>query len=144
MKGTVIVTAGKLLGAGDDKTADYFAGLEPGQEYEIAIKKKNGKRTLTQNGSLHRYFNILSVELNKNGLDAGTVIKVPIEFDEKITKKYMFHPIMRALYPDIKSSKDLNTKQISIVYEHLNRLTAEKFGVSVQWPSRFNFNSFDY
>ena len=144
MKGTAIITSGKLLCAGDDETAEYFDKLEPGVKYEIIIKKKNSKRTVTQNACMHKYFSLLADGLNALGLCANEVITVPIDFEPEIIKEYMFKPIMKALYPDLKSTTNLDTKQISIVYENLNRLTAEKFGVSVQWPSRFNFSNFDY
>ena len=93
------------------------------------------KRTITQNAALHKYFELLAKELNDAGYDVGTTIKVPVDFTKDTVKKYMAKPVMTALHPDIEHTSDLDTTQISELYEHLNRLTAEKFGVSVPWPS---------
>jgi len=93
------------------------------------------QRTKTQNGCLHEYLANLAKSLNDGGYDVGTTIKVDVDFTPDTVKEYMFKPIMKALYPDKTSTTQLDTKEISIVYEHLNRLTSQKFGIGLLWPS---------
>jgi len=94
------------------------------------------QRSKTQNGCLHEYIANLSEALNDGGFDVGTTIKIPVNFTPETVKEYMVKPIMKALYPEYTSTTQLDTKQIGVVYEHLNRLTAEKFGIGLLWPSK--------
>jgi len=95
------------------------------------------QRTPPQNRSLHKYCNDLAHELNMAGYDFndGRVIRLPVSFTKENTKKYIFHRVMRSLYPDIDSTADLTTVQMQDVYENVNRITAEQWGISVPWPS---------
>jgi hypothetical protein len=95
------------------------------------------KRTLKQNDCLHEYCETLADRLNAAGYDFndGKVIRLPVAFTKENVKEYIFRRVMSALYPDIESTADLDTKQIQDVYENVNRITAETFGISVSWPS---------
>ena len=93
------------------------------------------QRSLSQNAALHKYFGLLAQELNNAGYDVGATIKVPVDFTKDTVKEYMAHPIIHALWPDKEHTSELETKEINELYEHLNRLTAEKFGISVPFPS---------
>ena len=93
------------------------------------------KRTLTQNASLHVYLEQLAWTLNEGGYDVRETITMPVDFTKETVKEYMFKPIMKALYPDKLSTKELSTVEIQEVYENLNRLTSEKFGIGIDWPS---------
>jgi len=88
-----------------------------------------------QNKSLHVYARQLAEALNAGGYDVRTTIKVEVDFTEETVKEYMIKPIMKALYPDLTSTTELDPKQVQQVYENLNRLTSEKFAVGVDWPS---------
>ena len=94
------------------------------------------QRSSSQNRSLHEYLADLSKALNEGGFDVNTTIKVSVDFTPDTVKEYMFKPIMRAMYPNKVSTTELDTIEISKVYENLNRLTAEKFGIGLLWPSR--------
>jgi len=78
---------------------------------------------------------MLAESLNDSGQDMRMVLKPEIEIPWTLEsiKMLMFKPIAKAMF-DVESTKDLDTKQISEVYEVLNRHTAEKLGVSVIWP----------
>ena len=92
-------------------------------------------RTLPQNSSIHVYFRALAEELNNAGYDVRTTIKVPVNFTEEIVKNEMFRPIIKAMF-DTDSTKKLSTVQIQEAYEVFNKFTAEKFGISIDWPHR--------
>lgn len=62
-----------------EKKLDHFHKvfnqmLEKG-DVEIVV---NNKRTLRQNNALHKYFELLSTELNNQGLDFTQVFKNPV------------------------------------------------------------------
>lgn len=96
------------------------------------------RRTLQQNKCLHSYFQQLADELNAAGYDLRTTIKVPVAFTGHNVKELMAKPVMNALYPDKDSTAELSTQELQYLYEVLNNMTAEKFGISLQWPDRFN------
>lgn len=93
------------------------------------------QRTLTQNASLHKYFELLAKALNEAGFSVQQVVDVPLDSTKETVKQGMFKPVMTAMYPDKTSTGDLNTKEIKIVYDNLDRFTSEQFGISIPWPS---------
>lgn len=95
------------------------------------------QRTTRQNSAIHLYFQLLADELNAAGLDQRKVLKPSIEIPwggESIKEK-LFKPIMNAMYPDKESTTQLTTDEVSKVYEVLNRHLAEKFSLTVPFPS---------
>lgn len=96
---------------------------------------KPNKRTPLQNKSGHKYFDLLAEALNSAGHDMRHTLKAEIDipWTKESVKDFLFRPIMRAMF-DVESTTELTTKQISEVYEVLNRHTAQKLGVSVDWP----------
>ncbi len=93
-------------------------------------------RTLLQNKSLHLYITQLAEALADAGLDMRKIIKVEITPTPENVKETMIRPVMTALYPDIKSTTELSTKQIQKLYDVMNRMTGESFGLNVEWPSK--------
>lgn len=93
-------------------------------------------RTLKQNKAIHKYFSLLSEEFNNAGLSMTKVLKPGIDIDwtPEMIKKYLWKPVQDTML-DKKSTTKLNTKEVSKIYETLNRLTAQKFGISVVFPS---------
>ncbi len=94
------------------------------------------RRTPKQNASLHVYAKLLAEQLADAGHDMRELIKVEITPTAENVKQTMIKPVMRALFPEIKSTAQLTTTQIQQVYEVLNRATAERLGVSIEWPVR--------
>ena len=93
------------------------------------------KRTTLQNRSLHLYIRRLAEAMDEAGYDMRTVIQVPIHPTPENVKELMIKPIMNALYPEITSTTELSTAQVSEVYETVNRATAERLGIGVHFPS---------
>lgn len=98
------------------------------------------QRTNLQNRSLHKFCEMVADALNDAGLDMKTVLKPGIEiaWTQDNVKEYLWRPIQKAMYPQKESTTDLNTVEPSRIYEVLNRHLAEKFGISVEWPSLDN------
>ena len=93
-------------------------------------------RTLKQNASLHKWCEQLAEVLDDSGYDMRELIKVPIRPNKDNIKSEIVHPVMKALYPDITSTAELDTKQIMEIHEHLVRAFGEKLGVEAPpWPS---------
>ena len=99
-------------------------------------KKPEEQRTDKQNASMHLYFRLLAEALNEHGLDMKTVLKpgVEIPWNERMVKEFLWRPIQKVM-TDKDSTTELNTVGPSDVHKVLDRMLAEKFGVSVDWPS---------
>ena len=93
------------------------------------------QRTNQQNKALHLYCQLVADEMNAAGYDAQTAITLPISLTQDIVKENIFKVIMRALYPDKESTTELSTTEMQNVYEHMNSATAQKFGISMDFPS---------
>jgi len=128
-------------------TLNWMASRKSGEVVEFEVNSEK-QRTPTQNRCLHEYMSDLANKLNDGGHFVGQTITVDVDFTQETVKEYMVKPIVKAMYPDkikvnkhgkeVVSTTQLSTKEISVVYENLNRLTSEKFGISCAWPSRFN------
>ena len=95
------------------------------------------QRTLTQNRALHKYCSMLADALNDAGYDMKKVIKqeVDIPWSQQSAKEFLWRPIQKAV-TGIDSTTKPETSQYSAIYEVLNRHMAQKFGVSVPWPTK--------
>ena len=96
-------------------------------------------RTIPQNRSLHLYCTMLADALNESGQDMRKTLRpeIDIPWGMESIKEQLFKPIALAMF-GVSSTTELDTKQISEVYETLNRHTASKLGVSVVWPHEEN------
>ena len=104
------------------KQAEEIFGIKP-------------QRTLKQNRSLHLALTMLSDQLNLAGLDVKKVIKVDIPWTPATAKEYLFRPIMKAML-NKESTTELNTKQVSDIWELLLRELGEKVGIEyIPFPS---------
>jgi len=83
-----------------------------------------------------KYFELLAIALNDAGLDQRAVLKPSIEipWTKHSIHDQLWCPIQGAMTGEESTTK-LSTTEISDVYEVLNRHTAGKLGVSVEWPS---------
>jgi len=96
------------------------------------------KRTEPQNNSLHKGLRALAERLSDSGLDMRKVLKPEVEIPWTVdsAKEYLFNPIAKVMFD--KTSSELSTTEIQQVWDVLNRHTGEKFGITVEWPDRFN------
>ena len=94
------------------------------------------KRTDLQNRSLHLYCEMLAEALNDAGLDMKTVLKpeVDIPWTKESVKEHLYKPILKVML-DKDSTTEMDTVNPSEVYQVLDRHLAEKFGITVEWPS---------
>ena len=98
------------------------------------------QRTLQQNKALHKYLRSLAEALNDAGYDMRRTLKpdawleAEIPWNCEMAKRFLWGPIQKAM-TDEDSTTEMDTREPSEIYETLNRMTAEKFGISVPWPS---------
>ena len=107
----------------------------------IRVDSNTGKqRTLTQNGSLHLFFEHLADSLNDAGFDFRTFIKegLPVPFNEALVKEFIWVEIQKAMTGKEHTS-DLETHEVGAVYDVLNRHLADK-GIYVPWPCKETMN----
>ena len=93
------------------------------------------KRTAQQNKAIHCYFRLLAAALNDAGYDMKRVLKqsVDIPWTEDSVKRHLWKPIQDAMIGKM-STTQLETFDVSEVYDCLNRHTASKLAVSVAFP----------
>lgn len=102
--------------------------------YEVDIKNMD-MRTIKQNSAMHKYFAMLSSKLNEGGLSIAKTLKVDIEWTPTSVKDLLWRPIQEAVL-DKKSTTKLNKDEITKVYDVLNKALGEKFGFSLEFPTR--------
>ena len=109
-----------------------------GQTVLNAAPVKKGSRTNQQNRALHLWLKKLVLALDNAGLDMKRVLKpetdIPWSLDS--AKEYLWRPLQLAMLGK-ESTKDLDTTEVSQVYETLNRHMANKFGISIPFPEIF-------
>lgn len=93
-------------------------------------------RTLKQNRSLHKLFEILATELNEAGLDMKKTLKphVEIPWSKETVKEFLWRPIMEHQLRK-KSTAEMTTKDIDFVFETISRHLADIFGLAIDFPS---------
>ena len=102
---------------------------------KLTINGEPMQRTTTQNASLHKYFEIIAKQLADSGQDMRLLVKIPIIPTKENVKADLFKPFMTKHYPDIKSTTELDTKQMQFLYEVFNAALSERLGVGADWPS---------
>ena len=98
-------------------------------------KKEIKKRTSTQNRALHKYFGEVAELLNSAGLDMKKVLKpeVDIPWNKDTVKEYLWRPIQEHQLRK-KSTTELTTKDIDVIFDTLNRFLAKQH-IFVAFPS---------
>lgn len=94
------------------------------------------QRTIQQNKALHLYFQMVAESLNEAGLDMRKVLKpaIDIPWSKESVKEFMWKPIQNIQLRK-KSTTELTTKDIDIVFDTLNRHLGEKLGIHIPFPS---------
>ena len=95
------------------------------------------QRTIQQNKSLYLYFDLLADALNDAGYEMKHVMEikeVDVPWTKERVKEVLFKSIMEAMTGK-RSTTELDTVEISKIYDVLDRHTSEKLGIHVEWPS---------
>ena len=101
--------------------------------------KVGRKRTRQQNKSLHKFCRMIAESLNDAGFFmtlTSDFFKRPIEvpFTEDAVKESIWRPVQKAMFKTT-STKQLDTKQVGEIADVISLHLAEKFQMSVSFPS---------
>lgn len=93
-------------------------------------------RTLTQNKAIHVLFEHLATELNEAGLDVRTTLKEDFEipWNSRLVKELIWKGVLKA-YTGKESTTQMTTKEIDQIFEIIARHLAQRFGLSIEFPS---------
>lgn len=93
-------------------------------------------RSDQQNKAIHVFCELLAAELNNAGLDMKKVLKpeIDIPWTKDTIKEYIWRPVQLAQLRK-ESTVNLSTKEVSMVWETINRFLGEKHGVHVPFPT---------
>lgn len=96
------------------------------------------ERTTTQNASMHLWFQQVSDECNKNGVDAKLVMSKVIRMD--MTPEFikaMWKTLQTALFKKKSTTELKKSGEIDKLYDHFVRFFAEEFELELPpFPSR--------
>ena len=92
-------------------------------------------RTPLQNKSHWKYCELIADELNNTQASVQMVCKLPIAFTKDNFHELIWKPVQHAMFPEIESTTQLDTKQMSEVYLQVDKLMSEQWHVQVDWPS---------
>lgn len=99
------------------------------------VEEVEKTRTTKQNKSIHKYCELLAESLNDSGLEFQKALpKVYIPWTMGSVKETIFKAIMLAQLGK-KSTTELTTKEVSEVFEVINRHFSENHGLFVDFPS---------
>mgnify|MGYP002640005925 CR=1 FL=1 len=90
-------------------------------------------RTNQQNRALHKYFDLLASTLNAKNLTVDVVLKPDTEWNKDTVKALVWKPIQEAVLGKQSTTK-MTTKEVTEVYDVLNKALGEKLGVHVEFP----------
>ena len=107
------------------------------EKRHVAITIHPQQRSLTQNSAIHKYFELLSSELNDTGIDMYTVLSSAIEipWTPELVKEVLWKRVQSAMF-NIDSTSKLSRQQVSQVYDVIHRKMAMDHGVNVPFPSK--------
>lgn len=103
-------------------------------------KGERSKRTSLQNRSIHKYCGLLAEAFNDAGLDMVKVLEqkdAEVSWSMDAVKDVIWRPIQLALFPDKPSTTQLETHEVTKVYEQIARHMAVRFNINQSFPNRF-------
>ena len=121
-----------------EKFIKHLRELYADKKY-VQVKWTTGKTiTNQQRRSVYLYCGLLAKELNGRGLDmVKTLSDVDISWSKESVKEHIWAKVQNAKFGNV-SVNDLETPEVSEIYDVVNRHLSNKFGVHVPFPSKDN------
>ena len=108
--------------------------INSGKVIELVARKVN--RTTKQNSALHKYFEFIATELNELGMEFQYQgikgMGISLSYTPELVKDFIWRPIQITLF-EIKSTKDLDTKQMNDIIDILIKYFGER-GIEIAFP----------
>jgi len=92
-------------------------------------------RTNQQNRALHKWCGMLAEKLDEGGLDMREFIKIPIRPNKDNIKAEIVHPVMKAINPELTSTAEMTTSEVTEVVDTINRGLGERLGIYMPFPT---------
>ena len=123
--------------------ASFINAIEKatGKVMKLKINGEAMKRTDQQRKAIELYCKRVAEALDESGESVQTVFTMPVQITQENIKEHMFKVVQAALFPDMVddngniSTTDLDSDQVTQVYENMNRITAERYKVGIDFPS---------
>ena len=115
--------------------------------FRVELKHLKNSRTVKQNASLHKFFMIISDELNELGMEyiyfGLKGAEISLRYTPDLVKMFFWKPIQVALF-DFDSTTKLTTEQMNQIIDVIVKFFGDK-GIIVEFPSEesYNKNNFD-
>ena len=92
------------------------------------------KRTLQQNQALFRFFDLLASTLNAENLTVDVILRADTQWNKERVLELLWRPLQKSMIGKESTTK-LTTKELTEVYDTLNKALGEKLGIHVSFPS---------
>ena len=121
----------------DDAATIESAKIADRQVIDVEIIKAKKRRTLTQNNAIHRWCELVAAAMDAAGI--SRVITMPSgkaiqsSWSTDAVKRDIWHTIQFAQF-GTKSTADLESNQVSAVYETINRDVLAEINIFVPFP----------
>ena len=95
-------------------------------------------RSLKQNAAIHKYCRDLAEECACNGVTMTMLVDTLLSGVEITPTEHMVKEVFKAIQKvmfDTNSTTHLTTDQVSKVYETLNKMSSDNWGISIPFPS---------
>lgn len=106
-------------------------------KYTIELKKLSSSRSSQQNRALHKFFIIISSELNDLGMEFHYFgvkgQELTTRYTAEIVKNHFWRPIQQTLF-NIDSTRKINTKQMNEIIDVVVKFFAEQ-GIYIEFPN---------
>jgi hypothetical protein len=148
-------TLRQLIKAGYDVDAYVLVGvtddLSEVKAGEIAATlsfTQNAIRTIKQNAAIHLFCEMVSESLNAAGWTKKKYFEAKnhddVDWTQASVKEDIWRHIQTALFPDKKSTTQLETKDVSRVSDNVNRMLANSLEMpGVDFPNRLHAIKYD-
>jgi len=91
------------------------------------------RRTLSQNSALHLFFEHLASTLNAQNLTIDVMLKAEKKWSAVSVKEILWRDLQKSITGKESSAK-LTTKELTEVYDTLNKALGEKLHIHVDFP----------
>ena len=91
-------------------------------------------RTLNQNSAMHLYFSHIAMMLNDNNITVEMTLKPDTQWSPNGIKEMMWRPVQKAVTGKASTTK-LTTKELTEIYDIINKVLSQKFGIYIPFPS---------
>jgi hypothetical protein len=126
----------------DRATIEIAKMLKDCDVVKVTIKPVRSKRTLSQNNAIHKWCEMMAECLNDGGFTYAHFIELinnkGVEVPWDMEKVKLSWQIMQEAMIGHNHTSNLETHEVSKIYEVVNRRFAELAGVSLPFPDRFN------